>query len=182
MSNDDRLYDDRHPDKRWEEEEQRDIFEIYHQSVQGGFISFIKTWQIYKYACRFMFPNLLIKKTLKAQYSRISKRSFSCTHRCWKYRDLPTEQLLHQQCTEVSSGHTEVEPQSKTHCNISAFNMLIKLITVFLNHMKGELKNEETKEGQNQEKQWFELSVKHQQYTLCSHSRSKGRNKVHVHH
>lgn len=129
-----------------------------------------------------MFPSLLIKKTLKAQYSRISKHSFKCTHRCWKYRDHPTEHMLHHQCTKVSSGHTGVEPQSKTHCNISAFIMLIKLITVVLNHMKGELKNEETKEGQNWEKQWFELSVKHKQWILCSHSRNKGRNTVHEHH
>lgn len=65
--------------------------------------------------------------------------------------------------TKVSSGHAGVEPQSKTHCNISAFNMLIKLIAVILNPIKGKLKNEETKEGQNQEKQRFELSGKHQQ-------------------
>lgn len=30
------------------------------------------------------------------------------------------------------------------------------------------------KEGQNQENQWFELSVKNQQQTLCPHSGSKG--------
>lgn len=41
--------------------------------------------------------------------------------------------------------------------------MLIKLIAVILNHIKGKLKNEETKERQNQEKQRFELSGKHQQ-------------------
>lgn len=41
--------------------------------------------------------------------------------------------------------------------------MLIKLIAVILNPIKGKLKNEETKEGQNQEKQRFELSGKHQQ-------------------
>lgn len=60
--------------------------------------------------------------------------------------------------------------------------MLIKLIAVILNHIKGKLKNEETKEGQNHEKQWFELSGKYQQKTFCSYSGSKDRNKVHVHH
>lgn len=48
--------------------------------------------------------------------------------------------------TEVSSGHTGVEPQSKTHCNISAFKMLIKLITVILDHIKGKLKMRKLKE------------------------------------
>jgi len=65
--------------------------------------------------------------------------------------------VTHQQCTKVNSGHARAEPQRKTHCSIDAFSVFIKLIRVVLSYIKGELKKEETKEreGQNRGKQWF---------------------------